>query len=161
MIAATSHVSFGVGNPSRARLVQLEAPPQLINIHSRLTYQLFARFLSFGIELNQIFPPKKTAIHQHNFPYIYHTFNVPPFPIFSPSVKTTVTPLQRTPPVPRALEDGDNASAASSGASGSRSSTRQLSGAQSHGSTERDRLASASVRLQRRMGRCGCSGAHG
>lgn len=47
----------------------------------------------------------------------------------------------------RALEDGDNAS---SGASGSRSSTRQLSGAQSHGSTERDRLASASARLQRR-----------
>ena len=93
---------------------------------------------------------------QHNFPYIYHP--VPPFPIFSPSVKTTVTPLQRTPPVPRALEDGDNASAASSGASGSRSSTRQLSGAQSHGSTERDRLASASARLQRRMGRCGCSG---
>lgn len=50
----------------------------------------------------------------------------------------------------RALEDGDNASAASSGAGGSRSSTRQLSGAQSHGSTERDRLASASARLQRR-----------
>lgn len=38
-------------------------------------------------------PTKKRqrAIHQHNFPYIYHTFNVPSFPIFSPSVKTTVT----------------------------------------------------------------------
>ena len=153
MIAATSHVSFGVGNPSRARLVQLEAPPQLINIHSRLTYQLFARFLSFGIELNQIFPPKKTEQFINT---ISHTYTIHSMFLLFPSFPQALKPrLHRyngrlrcpgpwrtatTPRPPRAARAGP---AAPRGSSAARSRTAP-------------RSATAWPRP-----RCGCSGGWG